>query len=317
MDVKHIDGGERPNRRDYHLVAVHPGYYRGQPAQVQKYPPKILGGEVVGFDPESSVDPREALWDWMVDPDNPYFAHSIVNRIWGHYFGVGIVDPIDDFNAANPASNQQLLDWLAEDFIAHDFDLKHLHRRILTSRTYQLSHVPDDTNRGDRRNFSHALVKRMPAEVLFDAICQVTGSPQEFSTTYAPAGTRMIGMAGNVLGRPEPTYAMKIFGRPARQQTCACERSNEAALTQALYLLNDADVLARISNPEGEATRLATLTDDESLIKELYLSMLNRFPTTDESTVASRHLRSSSDRREAVDDLMWSLMNVREFTFVR
>lgn len=284
---------------------------------VQKHPPKLLGGEVVGYDEESGVDPREALWDWMVDPENPYFARSIVNRIWGHYFGVGIVDPVDDFNAANPASNQQLLDWLAEDFIANGFDLKHLHRRILNSRTYQLSHVPNETNRHDRRNFSHALVKRMPAEVLFDAICQITGSPQVLSTTYAPPGTRMIGMAGTVLGRAEPTYAMKIFGRPKRQETCACERSNDAALTQALYLLNDADVLAKIANPEGRVTELAGLSGDRELIEELYLSILNRLPITEEVEVATAYLETSENRREAIEDFMWSLFNVREFAFVR
>ena len=318
MDVRSLDGGERPNRRDIDKVAVYPGYYRQQPGQVMKYPPKILGGDVVGYE-EGGADPREKLWNWMVHPENPYFARSIVNRIWGHYFGVGIVDPIDDFNAANPPSNAGLLDWLAKDLIAHEFDLKHLHRRILSSRVYQLSHLPNDTNRHDRRNYSHALVKRMSAEVMFDAICQVSGTSQAYSTTFVPPGTKMIGMGATRLGRPEPEYAMRIFGRPKRQQSCACERSNEAGLTQALYLLNDADLLEKVADPEGRAARLASAElEDAVLIEELYLTILSRYPEPEETEKVSAYLQATqTNRTEAIQDVMWSLMNVREFLFVR
>lgn len=324
MDVRSLDGGERPNRRDYHLVAVHPGYYRGQEDAVKKHPPKILGGETVGYDPESGRDPRERLWQWMTDPQNRWFARSIVNRLWGHYFGTGIVHPIDDFNAANPPSNPELLDWLARDFIGHKFDLKHLHRRILNSRTWQLSHVPNDTNRHDRRNFSHAQLKRMPAEVLYDALITVTGTQQRYSPTYAPPGVRTIGLAATRLGSDGPEYALRIFGRPKREQTCACERSNETGLTQALYLLNDADIMRRISSPDGSATKLARrfpdATDDPALAEDAYLLALSRRPDAAELKRVTQFLQSSRagmSREEAVRDLLWSLLNVREFLFVR
>jgi hypothetical protein len=260
----------------------------------------------------------------MVDPQNRYFARSIVNRLWGHYFGTGIVHPIDDFNAANPPSNPDLLDWLAQDFIEHRFDLKHLHRRILNSRTWQLSHVPNETNRHDRRNFSHAQLKRMPAEVLYDALLSVTGTQQRWSPTYAPPGTRMIGLGATRLGSDGPEYALRIFGRPKREQTCACERSNETGLTQALYLLNDTDVIERIASPDGSASRLAlrfpNAADDSALADEAYLLALSRRPDAAELKRVTDFLQTSRggmSREETVRDLLWSLLNVREFLFVR
>ncbi|HBJ83328.1 MAG TPA: hypothetical protein DDZ88_05535 [Verrucomicrobiales bacterium] len=324
MDMRSIDGGDRPNRRDYHLVALYPGYRRGKEGVVKKHPPKILGGETVGYDPKAGADPRERLWQWMVDPQNPYFARSIVNRLWGHYFGTGIVHPIDDFNAANPPSNPELLDWLARDFIEHQFDLKHLHRRILNSRTWQLSHVPNDTNRHDRRNFSHAQLKRMPAEVFYDALLAVTGTDQRVSATYAPPGSRTIGLAATRLGSDGPEYALRIFGRPKREQTCACERSSETGLSQALFLLNDVDVIERVADPKGSAAHLArrfpSAADDAPLAEEAYLLALGRRPDAAELKRVTDFLQSSHTnmpREEAVRDLLWSLLNVREFLFVR
>jgi hypothetical protein len=254
----------------------------------------------------------------MRSPDNPYFAKNIVNRLWHHYFGVGIVDPVDDLNAANPPSNPALFEWLAQDFIEHEFDLKHLHRRILNSRTYQLSHLPNDSNRTDRRNFSHALVKRMPAEVALDAVTQVTGTTLRFNN-YAvrPGETRAIGLSASVrYGRSE--YFMDVFGRPKRVQTCACERSNEASLSQALLLINDADIHERIADKEGRLARLlAEIPDDQRLIEELYLSCLSRYPTAEETQTVVKYMKESESREAAMQDVLWSLINVREFLFVK
>ncbi|HXG13187.1 MAG TPA: DUF1549 and DUF1553 domain-containing protein, partial [Gemmataceae bacterium] len=147
-----------------------------KPNAVAGVKPKALGGPE--YTPEPGQDPRVALMEWMRSPDNPFFAKAIINRIWHHYFGVGIINPPDDINAANPPSNPELLDWLAQDFIEHRFDLKHLHRTILNSRVYQLTWKTNDTNELDRRNFSHALLRRLPAEVVVDAINQVTGSQE-------------------------------------------------------------------------------------------------------------------------------------------
>jgi hypothetical protein len=190
-----LDGAPQSgNRLDYHSVALYPGPDRRFGNSVEKHPPKLLAGRVVPFQKDGQ-DPRIDLWDWMRAPDNPYFARNIVNRMWGHHFGVGIVDPVDDHSAANPPSNPVLLDWLAKDFVDHGFDLKQLHRRILNSRTYQLSHLPNDTNRTDKRNFAHALVRRMPAEVALDAIAQTTGTQLVFNAYTARLGTRAIGLA--------------------------------------------------------------------------------------------------------------------------
>ena len=317
VDIRDLDGSERSSRRyDYDKVAVYPGIGRRYAQLVRQHPPKILAGPMVPFK-EGGKDPRVALWEWMRSPENPYFAKNIVNRLWHHYFGVGIVDPVDDLNAANPPSNPALFDWLAQDFIEHGFDLKHLHRRILNSRTYQLSHLPNDTNRTDRRNFSHGLVKRLPAEVALDAVAQVTGTKLHFNGYAAPAGTRAIGLA-NAVRVGEGEYFMDIFGRPKRQQTCTCERSNQPSLAQALFMINDADVHGRVVDPDGRlAGLLKRIPDDRKLIEELYLTCLSRYPRGDEVNTLLAYLEQADTREEAFQDALWSLMNVREFLFVR
>jgi hypothetical protein len=240
-----------------------------------------------------------------------------VNRIWGHYFGVGIVNPVDDLNAANPPSNPELLDWLARDFIEHGFDLKRLHRVVLNSRVYQLSWQTNDTNRLDRRNFSHALLRRMPAEVVLDAINQVTGGQDKYSSSNAPRGVRTINLAPSRLRGGGPEYVLSIFGRPLRTQTCDCERASETGLAQALYLLNDREVNRKISDRKGRLAKLLKrrLTELE-VIDELYLSTLSRFPRPEERQRAVAYLASSESRSAAMQDVMWSLLNVREFVFI-
>jgi hypothetical protein len=312
-----LDGSPQSrNRLDYHTVALYPGPDRRFGRLVEKHPPKILGGPVVPYQ-EGGEDPRVELWRWMRSPDNPYFARNIANRMWGHHFGVGIVEPVDDFSAANPPSNPALLDWLARDFIEHGFDLKHLHRRILTSRTYQLSHMPNDTNRADKRNFSHALVRRMPAEVVLDAIAQTTGTPLVFNSYTARPGTKAIGLAASSrFGRME--YFTNIFGRPPREQTCACERSNQPSLAQALFLINDDEIHTRIAAPKGRLTRLLEeIPDDGRLIEDLYLTCLSRRPRPEELETVLRYVRQADSREEAMQDVLWSLLNVREFLFIR
>ncbi|MGB0578947.1 MAG: DUF1549 and DUF1553 domain-containing protein [Limisphaerales bacterium] len=317
-NVLATDGGKRGNRLDYHTVAVYPGPYRGNARQLEQVPPRLLAGPVAPY-VKDGKDPRVDLWEWMVAPENPWFARNIVNRIWGHYFGMGIVDPIDDFNAANPPSNPALLDWLAKDFRQHGFDLKHLHRRIMNSRTYQLSHLPNDSNRHDRRNFSHAHVRRLHAEVLVDAIDDITGVPTRYSSTFVPPNTRAIGIAPTSIGRASAEYVFHIFGRPKRIQTCACERSTETGLVQALYLLNDTDLLEKISHADGRAAELAdSKKSEDGIIDELYLRTLARPPSKIERRNAKDHFAADGiSRSDAVEDLMWTLFNVREFVFVK
>jgi hypothetical protein len=291
--------------RDEMFVGLNPRYKN----LIKRYPPKVLGGKEIPYE-NGAPDPRIALWEWMKAPDNPYFAPSLVNRIWALYFGVGLVEPVEDFSSGNPASNPALLSWLAQEFINQGFDLKWLHRQILTSRTYQLSWVPNDSNRHDRRNNSHALFRRLSAEVLTDALGDATGVPYPFR--FAPKGARAVGYAPSL----RVPYVLELFGRGPRKQTCgACERSEEPALSQALYLLTDAEIQERMSVAKGRLASLTKVADDRKVVEELYLASLSRFPTTRELQESIRYREECESREVWMEDLLWSLVNVREFIF--
>jgi hypothetical protein len=304
--------------RGYGDETVEPGVTWRFLASVKKTPPKILGGPEIPY-VENGPDARVELWKWMRGPENPYFAPSFVNRLWHHYFGVGIVDPPDDFNQGNPPSNPQLLKWLADQLIHSNFDIKHIHRTILNSRTYQLSWEPNVTNRLDKRNFSHSQLRRMPAEVLIDAIADATGVPNNFGRLPKDQPQRAVGQAMPAL-RYGPTrggYPMKIFGRPDREKTCDCERSNEPSVAQALYLINDQEVLAKLDDRQGRLPMLLKSTDDDrELITELYLTALSRFPTKKELEIQTAQIASASSRADGMKNVLWSLLNVREFVFI-
>jgi hypothetical protein len=300
--------------------------------------PKVPGGAEHAL--EAGKDPRVHLMDWMRAADNPFFARALVNRFWAHYFGVGLINPTDDLNAANPPTNPELLDWLTKEFIAHKFDLKHLHRLILNSRVYQLSWRPAGNNAADTHNFSHARLRRMPAEVLLDAIDQATGARTDFTTVpggfglgkqnmrsfaMAPQGTRAIGLASSyfakkpvdVLGSAGAGYTLAIFGRPARTEACDCERTQEPTLTQALYLISDADVHDKLTARTGRLTRLLEqMSDDKAVVEELYLSTVSRYPTAAELERTLDYVSGAVDRRQAFEDVLWALINLREFVFI-
>jgi hypothetical protein len=203
--------------------------------------PRVLGGDEVLLARYS--DPRQPLMDWMRSPDNPYFARAWVNRVWAHYFGVGIIDPPDDLNLANPPSNAELLDYLTEGFVHSGYDMKWLHRTIALSDAYQRSRKTNETNEQDRRNFSHALLRRLPAEVAMDAIAMATAGTVELDRLRGDVRVRYIGLktAQGGSGRGQREYALGIFGRPDRITTCDCERSNEPTLLQTLFLYNDGE----------------------------------------------------------------------------
>ncbi len=276
--------------------------------------PRALGGSEYPL--EAGKDPRVALMDWMRAPDNPFFAKAIVNRIWAHYFGAGIVDPPDDLNAANPPSNPALLDWLAQDFIEHQFDLKHLHRTIANARAYQLTWRTNETNALDRRNFSHALLRRLSAEVVVDAINQAAGAQEKYPRNIAPDGTRAIGLAPTRLNNSGVAYALAIFGRPLRTQTCDCERSSDAGLPQAMYLINDTEVNGKIGAANGRLAKLLQqIPDDRQLVEDLYLGALSRYPTEDEMKKSLDYVGRADNRKAGFEDVLWSLINVREFVF--
>jgi hypothetical protein len=273
--------------------------------------PKILGGADLPADKEH--DPRVGLAAWVTSPDNPFFARAMVNRLWAHYFGRGLVDPPDGLAAANPPSHPVLLDELARRFAASHFDLKALHRMLLNTHAYQRSWRPTESNRGDRRNFSHAAIRRLGAEQVIDAIAQATGVPPKFDAKEAPPNARAIDVAPSRLLGPE-AYALTIFGRPQRQQNCDCERSAQPGLPQTLYLFNDDDLLKKIRQPGAHLEKLLTeLADNGRLVEDLYLWSLARRPSERERDEAVRFLGKSADRRQQAEDLFWALLNHREF----
>jgi hypothetical protein len=270
--------------------------------------PRGLDGPeaVVGED----EDARQKLVDWMAAPDNPFFARAIVNRMWAHFLGRGLVEPVDDMRVTNPPSNPELLDAMAKDLIAHKFDLKHLIRTIMTSTTYQLSSDPRPENIHDQQNYARAYPRRMPAEVMLDAIAQTTGVQDNFPGL--PKGTRAIQLPDESVS----SYFLDVFGRPARETACECERPREANLAQALHLLNSTDVQGRVANQAGRlGIMLKEKKTDATIVEELYLTTFARRPRPEEVKVALDYIAAQPDRRAALEDLFWALLNTKEFLF--
>ncbi len=271
--------------------------------------PRALGGPEIHV--AAGEDPRVALFEWMRSPENPFFARSFVNRVWGHYFGIGIVDPVDDFSLANPPSNPRLLDALAKDFVEHHYDIRRLERLILTSHTYQLSSATNPTNRLDKNNFSHAYVRPMMAEVVVDVVNDALGT-KETSGADAPPGCRAIEVGASRLQNNNLGYVFRIFGRPPRTSACDCERALDPALPQKLYLMSDQTVLTKIKN--GRLTKLlaSDKTDDE-VLDELFLATLSRLPTPREREVFESYKTERKSRQALFQDTLWALVNTREF----
>ncbi len=223
----------------------------------------LPGGREVSFAGVNDI--RRPLMEWLREPDNPYFSRALVNRVWARYFGVGIVSPTDDLNRANPPSNEPLLDLLARSFVEHEYDLKWLHREIVLSRTWQTDWQPNETNAQDRRNFSRALPRRLPAEAVVDAIEQASASTRENSEWFATTAGRAIELPGTAYGRPNPRnqsagFALQIFGRSTRSTSCDCDRSEETSLIQTVYLQNDRDVHALLARRDGWLAEVADST---------------------------------------------------------
>jgi hypothetical protein len=260
---------------------------------------------------DQNGDRREALVRWLTSKNNPYFAKSVANRIWSYFFGRGIIDPVDDIRASNPPSNEPLLAALTKDLTDHNFDLKHLIRTIVNSRTYQLSFRTNQWNKDDEVNFSHAQPRRLPAETLFDTLALATGT--EFRFKELPRGLRAAQfpdsavMMGGFLDQ---------FGRPPRQSACECERRGDVSLIQALSLLNGSTVADAIADPEGRVAKLVMdKTPDKKLVEELYLAALSRPPQAKEFEMGLNYLASSPNRAEKAQDLMWALINSNAFLF--
>jgi hypothetical protein len=278
------------------------------PANGKIMQPRGLDGPdlIIGED----EDPRQKLVDWMVQPDNPFFARAICNRLWGHFLGRGLVEPVDDIRITNPPSNPELLDALARDFVAHKFNLKHVIRTIMVSTTYQLAAEPNPNNIHDQQNYARAYPRRLLAEVMLDAISQVTGIQENFAGL--PQGTRTIQLPDESV----QSYFLDVFGRPTRETPCECERPREANLAQALHILNSNEVQTKVVSPNGRlAAMLTENKSDPALIEELYLLAFARLPRPNETKTVVDYIAQQKDRKTAFEDLLWAMLNTKEFLF--
>jgi hypothetical protein len=270
--------------------------------------PHPLDGPVM----EDEFDRRKRLADWMTAPENPQFARNVVNRFWGYAMGHGLVEPLDDMRATNPASNPELLDAMAKDFVAHKYDVKYLLKTIYRSRAYQLSSAVTDGNKSDTANtyFTRYTTRRLTAEQLADAIDTATGTQEKYPGL--PLGTRAIQL-------PDPgvrSYLLDTFGRPARQVTCECERTMQPNIAQAMHLLNGDFLNKKIADRAGRIEKVAAgKQPSKEAIEELYLATLSRKPTADEAAKASGYLASATSKKDGLQDLLWVLLNSKEFLF--
>ncbi|HEX5269624.1 MAG TPA: DUF1549 and DUF1553 domain-containing protein [Gemmataceae bacterium] len=275
-------------------------------------PPKCPGGpEVVT---RAGEDPRVQVFEWLRSPDNPWFARAFVNRVWGHYFGVGIVDPVDNFSLANPPSDPALLDALAKDFVAHRYDIRAIERTVLLSRAYQLSSDTNATNKLDRNNYSHSYLRPMMAEVVVDVLDDALGAKEDFGKDVARPGARAIEVGASRVANGNLNYAFRIFGRPPRTTACDCERAMEPALPQKLFFMVDQAVLGKVRMPKGRLERLlAGKKSDAEITDELFLATLSRLPNDKDRALVAERLRHAKSRAEAFADVTWALINTREF----
>ncbi|MFO0925821.1 MAG: DUF1549 domain-containing protein [Gemmataceae bacterium] len=272
----------------------------------QAMKPKFLGGAVPDLKGE---DRRVVLSRWLASPDNPYFATSLVNRVWHHFFGVGIIDEVDDVRISNPASNPELLAELGKRFTTYKYDFKKLVRDICTSRTYQLSTQTNPSNEGDTRNFARAYLRRIKAETFLDCISQVTETKNKFQGL--PNGARAVQIADGSIS----TYFLTTFGRAVRESVCACEVRLEPTLSQSLHLLNGDTTTARIAGGNLVGKRLAEKKTPPQIIEELFVRCLSRKPTAAEMSRLTAMVAAEKDVKQALDDVFWSLLNSREFMF--
>ena len=292
------------------VVVNLPAGYSRNPRTNQLQPPRFLGAE----EPElgTGIDRRVVYATWLTSDDNPHFARSTTNRIWSYFFHRGIIDPVDDLRTTNPPINPGLLEALTADFVEHGFDVRHLMRRIVLSDTYQRSSVPNDSNGHDDLNFTRSIPRRIPAEALLDSLVQATGIPERFGG--APAGFT----AAQLPDANVQSEFLHLFGKPRRMEACECERDDGANMLQALQFINGKSILNRVTTANSRANQLAgQKLADEELIDQLYLWSLARHATESEVKLGTQFLQTNEGtRNESAQDLMWVLLNSRDFMLV-
>ena len=271
--------------------------------------PRFLDGQAVEIPAE--VDPRQVLVDWMTRLDNPYFAKVLVNRFWAQLMGRGLVDTVDDMRVTNPPSNPELLNALAADFVKHKYDMKHVLRTIANSAVYQLSSEPTEQNRSDQQNFARYYARRLIAEVFLDAVDQVCGTRTAFAGL--PARLRAVELPHEGIA----SRFLDTFDRPGRLTGCECERATGANLAQALLLSNSTEIESKLLTSGRIAMAIKAGKSSETIVREIYLAAFARVPTTQEAGRALRYVRAKKNQREALEDVLWAVLNSKEFALNR
>jgi len=280
-------------------------------------PPKPLDAKAL---PEAVPgDTRIYFARWLASADNPFFARSLVNRLWRNFMGHGLIEPVDDLRATNPATNDELPDELVRDFTSHHFDINHMIRMIMQSATYQASSEPLKENARDDKYGSHYVIKRLPAEVLLDAYSQVTHEPEKFDGY--PAGTRALQLPDTAV----KSYFLNAFGRPARQQTRESERTSVPTITQALHIINGDTLNNKVRGPDNSIDAMIKRgLSDEQIVNDLYLASFSRNPKETERTALAKVLQAAEQqktpgvedaRREALNDMLWAMLTSEAFMF--
>ena len=277
-------------------------------------PPAPLDAGDISFDADGR---REVLADWLTSPENKAFSRTIVNRVWANYMGRGLVDPVDDLRSTNPPSNEPLMNALVDDFVGHGYDIKRLAGTIMRSATYQRSLKTTPNNVNDDRYYSHYLIKRLPSEVLLDAVSQVSEVPTKFEDF--PMGTRALQLPDTA---PIASYFLDAFGRPERINTCECERDSQPNLRQALHIINGDTINKKLSAKGGVIDKaLQSGMSNSKFVDYLYLSAFSRYPSVEERSKILKTLQVASDadrpeaRREAMEDFAWAMFTGKEFIF--
>jgi hypothetical protein len=295
--------GEDPRER---IIFNSGGGEYNHPVLARPLPPKFLGGEAPDV---AGKDRRTVVAQWLTSPENPYFARSIANRVWAHFMGVGIVEPVDDFRVSNPPSNEELLDALAKRLVEARYDLKALVRDICNSNAYQRATQTSESNKGDERNFSHALIRRLRAETLLDIIAQVTEQPEKLQGL--PLGARAVELADGTA----TNYFLTTFGRAKRESVCTCEVVLEPSLSQALHLLNGPTVHVKVAQGNVVGRMLEQGQSPAQVIESLYRRCVSRTPTQKELQSLLAMLEGEPDPKPVLEDIFWSMLNSKEFLF--
>ena len=298
----------RKQSEDYREIIVFNsgGGEVAHPVGGRQMPPKFLGGPVAEV---AGKDRREVLAKWLTSTDNPYFATSVANRVWAHFFGKGIVEPVDDIRVSNPASNPELFKKLGDKLVEYKYDFKQLVRDICNSQAYQRTTERNESNMTDERNFAHGNVRRIPAEMLLDCISQVTSVSDKFQGL--PLGARAVQIASGSTSN----YFLTTFGRAPRDTVCACESKTEPTLSQALHMLNGSTTQGKIQSGGLIAKWLAEGQTPPQVIERLYIRCLSRKPLPEETDRLMAVVTEAGNPQAGLEDVFWAILNSREFIF--